>query len=319
MGQTFPAFGRYTELDVVYRYGGGKIVAVKYFTQYFDDAGFHPGFTIHFDVKDSNNEEKGSAVIEIFNISQVKHFQVESSIVLRSGYKNSLFDVVFLGTLQEFDYEKDGSDIHAKLKCVDNSNVFLKGGFSKTYGIGRLWTSIAKDLVEHTGVPIGYIKWNDISVSHQIREGHIIPTNFSSYTVTPDKSIESCLREIAGYINYQFFMRHGRVYMMPSNYVIPEGFTLTSATGLISVQKAEADDSDYEYKIKSVLIPNIASNSLILVQSQKLESSQYMQVLKFNQHSSESEHYTEMECKVMTLAEIEKINIGRPTPIPVYI
>ena len=215
---------------------------------------------ISFSIEKADVENPNDAVIQIWNLSDKNLKILESPkciVELKAGYGDTM-SVVLVGTVSSVITTKDNADRLTEITVVDGllelKETVLSISMNGKVNSKEIYEKVAKDM----GVPIRFakdVRFKDFA---------------NGYTYIG--LAKNILHSIAGYNKHQWTMENQVLQVtLPGRTLEPQGYLLSSETGLISVPKrvsiGNGTEEIYGWEVQYLLNGTIGINSAVQVKS----------------------------------------------------
>lgn len=244
---------------------------------------------IEFNVKSSTGDEAGAAAIVIFNLAEATRqlFTEGAIVIIKAGYQED-FGIIFSGTVKEAEDETDGADVATKIFCNDETTNALATKPNLRYPSGTLYEAIVRSLFFNSDIPVGRIETTGLTID-------------AGWNLGPEMTVSQALERIRADveeksgIKYNNYVKDGAGYFVRDDTLYEEAFVLSSETGLIEVQKADNEDDEFDYKVKTLMLWKVSPDTLLDIDSVKVQGQ--FRVVDYEKVANETDYTVTMEVK----------------------
>ena len=247
---------------------------------------------LEFEIPFDDNLEANEGEIIVYNLSANTRAQLKKGAKIRieAGFQNDM-GVIFDGYITKVSAARDKTDLVTSIKIKDD--IQEKNTLNLSYGSGTKASYILRDLVNRTGLTIG---WFEIKRDHSYEN-----------SVTVDDTLESALRQYSEVCGVSTFVSNGVLYCCNLDNFIENGsvnFEISEETGMIGspqpfTEESEADNGEtvvYEgYEIEMLLQHRIAAGSVVKVDAEILTNGNTVCVKSGRHIFNESEAVTKIK------------------------
>jgi hypothetical protein len=185
-----------------------------------------------------------------------------SQVVLKAGYENGSFGVIFRGYIfQALRGKEDGVTYFLKLVCIDGDDALNMGFCSFAIASGQPQRVIAAQIARSSTVPFRALHVDENLGDHKLQRGKVVFGQPRDY-----------LRNIALNDNASFYMDNGEAHIAkverePTSDIVVK---INSETGMIGMPQ----QTEYGIEVRTLLNPQIKINNFIELNNRDVQPMQ---------------------------------------------
>ena len=248
---------------------------------------------ITFNVVKTNKESVNRATVQIYNVSAVSAVSIgkeKSKILIRAGYEDEGIKTVFFGDVTRSTIRSIGSDSILDIEGSDGGIAISEKNVSISFSPGSAVSAVIDEIVSKLGLTVS-------GVSVPIAKQYVNGYQYIGKAV-------GALSQVTAFAGKKWTIQNNQILIYTEGEALTKSVAVINQnTGLLDSPEPIFDKQDSQkkvpkrWKVKSLLLPQIAVGSEVRVESTAIKGSFVVEAVEHNGDNIDGDFMSEMEVR----------------------